>query len=166
MSKDGLPVLDDRLDATGLTVAVVTARWNTEICEQMRTRAVQAAADAGVTDVTQVHVMGALELPVVVQELARTHDAVVALGCVIRGGTPHFDYVCDSVTEGLTCIALDESTPIGNGVLTTNDQQQAVDRAGFPDSVEDKGAEAMTAALDAALTLRTIRGDRTDRTDQ
>lgn len=159
MSKEGLPAVD-AVDAAGLSVAVVTARWNTEICEQMRGRAVATAREAGVEKLTEAHVMGALELPVVVQELARTHDAVVALGCVIRGGTPHFDYVCDSVTQGLTRIALDESTPVGNGVLTTNDQQQAVDRAGFPDSVEDKGAEAMTAALDAALTLRRLRGLR------
>jgi 6,7-dimethyl-8-ribityllumazine synthase len=159
LSKEGLPA-SERLDAAGLSVAVVTARWNTEICEQMRRRAVETAREAGVDKLTEAHVMGALELPVVVQELARTHDAVVALGCVIRGGTPHFDYVCDSVTEGLTRIALDESTPIGNGVLTTNDQEQAVDRAGFPDSVEDKGGEAMAAALDAALTLRRLRRNR------
>ncbi|MDO5669587.1 MAG: 6,7-dimethyl-8-ribityllumazine synthase [Corynebacterium sp.] len=158
MSKEGLPVLDERLDAAGLSVAVVTARWNTEICEQMRRNAVAAAKEAGVDKLSEAHVMGALELPVIVQEFARTHDAVVALGCVIRGGTPHFDYVCDSVTEGLTRIALDESTPIGNGVLTTNDEQQAIDRAGFTGSVEDKGAEAMLAALDAAITLRRIRG--------
>lgn len=157
MSKEGLPVLDGTLDASGLSVAVVTARWNTEICEQMRRNAVAAAREAGVEKLSEAHVMGALELPVVVQEFARTHDAVVALGCVIRGGTPHFDYVCDSVTEGLTRIALDESTPIGNGVLTTNDEQQAIDRAGFEGSVEDKGAEAMIAALDAALTLRRLR---------
>ncbi|SMG31055.1 6,7-dimethyl-8-ribityllumazine synthase [Corynebacterium pollutisoli] len=158
MSKEGLPVLEDALDASGLSVAVVTARWNTEICEQMRRNAVAAAREAGVEKLSEAHVMGALELPVVVQQFARTHDAVVALGCVIRGGTPHFDYVCDSVTEGLTRIALDESTPIGNGVLTTNDEQQAIDRAGFEGSVEDKGAEAMVAALDAALTLRRLRG--------
>lgn len=159
MSKEGLPATE-RIDAAGLSVAIVTARWNAEICEQMRGRAVATAREAGVDKLTEAHVMGALELPVVVQELARTHDAVVALGCVIRGGTPHFDYVCDSVTEGLTRIALDESTPIGNGVLTTNDQQQAIDRAGFRDSVEDKGGEAMAAALDAALTLRRLRGIR------
>ncbi len=158
MSKEGLPVLEDTLDASGLSVAVVTARWNTEICEQMRRNAVAAAREAGVEKLSEAHVMGALELPVVVQQFARTHHAVVALGCVIRGGTPHFDYVCDSVTEGLTRIALDESTPIGNGVLTTNDEQQAIDRAGFEGSVEDKGAEAMVAALDAALTLRRLRG--------
>ncbi|GAB2509785.1 6,7-dimethyl-8-ribityllumazine synthase [Corynebacterium atrinae] len=156
MSKEGLPVADS-LDASGLKVGVVTARWNTEICEQMRANALATAREAGVTEITDVHVMGALELPVVAQALARTHDAVVALGCVIRGGTPHFDYVCDSVTAGLTRIALDESTPIGNGVLTTNDQPQAIDRAGFPGSVENKGAEAMTAALDAALTLADLR---------
>ncbi|RNE49207.1 6,7-dimethyl-8-ribityllumazine synthase [Corynebacterium alimapuense] len=156
MSKEGLPGMG-KLDASGLSVAVVTARWNTEICEQMRIRAVETANEFGVSTVTEVHVTGALELPVLVQELARTHDAVVALGCVIRGGTPHFDYVCDSVTAGLTRIALDAATPVGNGVLTTNDQQQAIDRAGFSDSVEDKGAEAMTAALDAALTIRSIR---------
>ena len=158
MSKEGLPVLENTLDASGLSVAVVTARWNTEICEQMRRNAVEAAREAGVEKLSEAHVMGALELPVVVQQFARTHDAVVALGCVIRGGTPHVDNVCDSVTEGLTRIALDESTPIGNGVLTTNDEQQAIDRAGFEGSVEDKGAEAMVAALDAALTLRRLRG--------
>lgn len=166
MSKEGLPVLDGPLDAAGLSVAVVTARWNTEICEQMRRNAVAAAREAGVEKLSEAHVMGALELPVVVQEFARTHDAVVALGCVIRGGTPHFDYVCDSVTEGLTRIALDESTPIGNGVLTTNDEQQAIDRAGFEGSVEDKGAEAMIAALDAAVTLRGLRGQAGLNVDQ
>lgn len=158
MSKEGLPVLEGSLDASGLRVAVVTARWNTDICEQMRRNAVAAARDAGVETLSEAHVMGALELPVIVQQFARTHDAVVALGCVIRGGTPHFDYVCDSVTEGLTRIALDESIPVGNGVLTTNDEQQAIDRAGFAGSVEDKGAEAMVAALDAAVTLRRLRG--------
>ena len=166
MSKEGLPVLDGPLNAAGLSVAVVTARWNTEICEQMRRNAVAAAREAGVEKLSEAHVMGALELPVVVQEFARTHDAVVALGCVIRGGTPHFDYVCDSVTEGLTRIALDESTPIGNGVLTTNDEQQAIDRAGFEGSVEDKGAEAMIAALDAAVTLRGLRGQAGLNVDQ
>ena len=101
--------------------------------------------------------VGALELPVVVQELSQRFDAVVALGCVIKGGTPHFDYVCDSVTHGLTRIALDSATPIGNGVLTTNTYEQAVERSGGLNSVEDKGAEAMTAALHTALVLKGIR---------
>ena len=97
-----------------------------------------------------------MEIPVVAQALADKYDAVVALGVVIQGGTPHFDYVCDSVTSGLTRIALDTRTPIGNGVLTTNTEAQAIDRAGLPASAEDKGAQACSAALDAALTLRKI----------
>ncbi|BAU95938.1 6,7-dimethyl-8-ribityllumazine synthase [Corynebacterium suranareeae] len=155
MAKEGLPVVE-LPDASGLKVAVVTARWNAEICNRLHQRAVDTGTAAGAT-VSEYRVVGALELPVVVQELARTHDAVVALGCVVRGGTPHFDYVCDSVTEGLTRIALDTSTPIGNGVLTTNTQEQAVERSGGEGSVEDKGAEAMVAALDTALVLSQIR---------
>ena len=155
MAKEGLPAVE-LPDASGLKVAVVTARWNAEICDRLHKHAVDAGRAAGAT-VSEYRVIGALELPVVVQELARTHDAVVALGCVVRGGTPHFDYVCDSVTEGLTRIALDTSTPIGNGVLTTNTEEQAVERSGGEGSVEDKGAEAMVAALDTALVLSQIR---------
>jgi 6,7-dimethyl-8-ribityllumazine synthase len=99
----------------------------------------------------------ALEIPVVAQELARKHDAVIALGAVIRGGTPHFDYVCQSVTHGLTEVALRESTPVGNGVLTCDTLEQARDRAGLPGSVENKGAEAALAALDTAVALRGLR---------
>ena len=154
MSKEGLPTPKD-VSGKGLRVAVVTATWNAEICDQLHRRALETAEAAGAI-VTPLRVVGALELPVVVQAAARTHDAVVALGCVVRGGTPHFDYVCDSVTQGLTRIALDESTPVANGVLTVNDYDQAVDRAGFADSAEDKGAEAMQAALETVHTLRTL----------
>ncbi|GAA1472573.1 6,7-dimethyl-8-ribityllumazine synthase [Corynebacterium aurimucosum] len=154
MSKEGLPT-PKNVSGEGLRVAVVTATWNAEICDQLHRRALETAEAAGAV-VTPLRVVGALELPVVVQAAARTHDAVVALGCVVRGGTPHFDYVCDSVTQGLTRIALDESTPVTNGVLTVNDYDQAVDRAGFADSAEDKGAEAMQAALETVHTLRTL----------
>lgn len=160
MSKEGLPALDG-VDGSGIRVAVVTATWNAEICDQLHSRALATAREAG-AEVTPLRVVGALELPVVVQAAARTHDAVVALGCVVRGGTPHFDYVCDSVTQGLTRIALDESTPVANGVLTVNDYEQAVDRAGFPHSEEDKGAEAMVAALETVHTLRTLDGSRAE----
>jgi 6,7-dimethyl-8-ribityllumazine synthase len=102
-------------------------------------------------------VLGAIEIPVVAQELARTHDAVIALGVVIRGQTPHFDYVCDAVTQGLTRVSLDASTPVANGVLTTDTEEQALDRAGLPGSSEDKGAQAAAAALSTALTLRHLR---------
>ncbi len=155
MSKEGLPTID-HLDATGLSVAVVTATWNEEICDLLHKRAVITGRELGAT-VEEYRVVGALELPVVVQELAQRFDAVVALGCVIKGGTPHFDYVCDSVTQGLTRIALDTSTPIGNGVLTTNTYEQAVERSGGSGAVEDKGAEAMIAALHTARVLQRVR---------
>ncbi|KOX17634.1 6,7-dimethyl-8-ribityllumazine synthase [Saccharothrix sp. NRRL B-16348] len=156
MSGEGRPE-DVVPDAAGLTLGVVATRWHTKITDHLVERALAAAGKAGVASPTVVRVAGAVELPVVAQELARTHDAVVALGVVIRGGTPHFEYVCDAVTAGLTRVALDSSTPIGNGVLTTNDEDQALARAGFPDSVEDKGFEACVAALDTALVLRGLR---------
>ena len=101
-----------------------------------------------------VRVAGAVELPVVAAALARQHDAVACLGTVIRGGTPHFEYVCDAVTYGLTRVALDTGTPVGNGVLTCDTLEQARDRSGGPGSAEDKGWEAVIAALDTALVLR------------
>src|SRR4051812_31567730 len=123
-------------------------------------RAVAVAGEAGVPKPTVVRVPGTVELPVVCQELARSHDAVVALGVVIRGGTPHFDYVCDAVTSGLTRVALDERTPVGNGVLTCDTRQQALDRSGRPGAAEDKGEEACVAALQTALVLRDLRTGR------
>ena len=107
--------------------------------------------------VEEYAVAGALELPVVAQACAKRYDAVVALGCVIRGETAHFQYVCDSVTAGLTRVALDEQTPVGNGVLTVDDEDQAYERAGGEDAKEDKGAEAMRAAAGTAAELRKVR---------
>ena len=104
-----------------------------------------------------VRVPGAVELPVVAAELARRHDAVACLGAVIRGGTPHFEYVCDAVTYGLSRVALDTGTPVGNGVLTCDDIKQAIDRSGAEDSAEDKGWDAVLAALETALLLRSLR---------
>jgi 6,7-dimethyl-8-ribityllumazine synthase len=145
------------LDASGVRLAIVASTWHQKICDALLDNARRAAADAGVTDPTIVRVLGAIEIPVVAQELARDHDAVVALGVVIRGQTPHFDYVCDAVTQGLTRVSLDAATPVGNGVLTTNDEEQALDRAGLPSSAEDKGAQATAAALSTALALRQLR---------
>jgi 6,7-dimethyl-8-ribityllumazine synthase len=122
----------------------------------MLTRAKAAAEASGVTDITVTRVAGSVELPVVAQALARTHDAVVALGVVIRGETAHFEYVSQSVTEGLTRVALDESTPVAHGVLTVDTLAQARDRAGLPESHEDKGWEAAIAVLDVAVTLRDL----------
>lgn len=144
-------------DAAGVRLAVAAATWHAEVVDALLERALATAAAAGVAGPTVVRVAGTVELPVVCQELARSHDAVVALGVVIRGGTPHFEYVCDAVTAGLTRIALDERTPVGNGVLTCDSLAQAVDRSGVPGAAEDKGAEAVVAALSTALVLRGLR---------
>ncbi|MBV2362465.1 6,7-dimethyl-8-ribityllumazine synthase [Streptomonospora nanhaiensis] len=156
MSGTGRPA-EHTVDASGLRVAIVATRWNAEVVEPMVERARAALARTGAHEPVVVRVAGAVEIPVVAQQLARTHDAVVALGAVIRGGTPHFDYVCQSVTHGLTEAALRESTPIGNGVLTCDTQEQARDRAGLPGSHEDKGWEAAIAAVDTAVVLRGLR---------
>jgi 6,7-dimethyl-8-ribityllumazine synthase len=145
------------LDAAGVRLAIVASTWHQKICNALLEGAQRLATGAGVTKPTIVRVLGAIEIPVVAQELARTHDAVVALGVVIRGQTPHFDYVCDAVTQGLTRVSLDAGTPVANGVLTTNNEEQALDRAGLPSSAEDKGAQATAAALSTALTLRQLR---------
>jgi 6,7-dimethyl-8-ribityllumazine synthase len=157
MSGDGRPD-PARTDASGLRLGVVAATWHADIVDVLLERALATAKEAGVAGPTVVRAPGTVELPVVCQELARTHDAVVALGVVIRGGTPHFEYVCDAVTAGLTRVSLDERTPVGNGVLTCDTRDQAVDRSGAPGSAEDKGAEACLAALNTALVLRGLRG--------
>ena len=148
------------VDAAGLTLAIAATRWHAEITDTLTARAVAAAQACGVENPRVVRVTGAVELPVVAAELARRYDAVVCLGAVIRGGTPHFEYVCDAVTAGLTRAALDAGTPVGNGVLTCDTLEQARDRSGLPGSCEDKGWEAAVAALDTALVLRSIRAPR------
>ncbi|BBA87802.1 MULTISPECIES: 6,7-dimethyl-8-ribityllumazine synthase [Mycobacterium] len=146
-------------DASGVRLAIVASTWHTKICDALLAGARNTAADSGIDNPTVVRVLGAMEIPVVAQELTRNHDAVVALGVVIRGETPHFDYVCDAVTQGLTRVSLDSSTPVANGVLTTNSEEQALNRAGLPTSDEDKGAQATAAALTTALTLRELRAE-------
>ena len=118
----------------------------------------RALADAGVRpeSVTEIRVPGSFELGVACARVASAYDAVVALGVVIRGGTPHFDYVCSAATDGLTRVALDHSVPVGFGVLTCDTEEQALDRAGLEGSSEDKGHEAASAALETAITLRSL----------
>ena len=165
MSGDGRP--DVSLDLTGcksLKLGIVATKWNADITDVLLERALAAAKEAELEEEPTVgHVAGASELPVVVQALARNHDAVVALGVVIRGGTPHFEYVCDAVTAGLTRVALDESTPVGIGVLTCDSHELAVDRSGRPGAKEDKGYEATVAALDTAHVLKSLRQPWTER---
>ncbi len=145
------------VDARGLSLAIVTTRWHEEVTEALLASAVRTARECGVDEPTVVRVSGAVELPVVAQALAATHDAVAALGLVLRGGTPHFEYVCDAVTYGLTRVSLDSHTPVGNGVLTCDTEEQAHARSGLPGSTEDKGREAVLAALDTAVTLKRLR---------
>jgi 6,7-dimethyl-8-ribityllumazine synthase len=150
------------VDASGLSLAVVATRWHREITDSLVVRGTAAALACGVPEPTVVRVAGAIELPVVAAELASHYDAVACLGVIIRGGTPHFEYVCESVTAGLTRVALDASTPVGNGVLTCDTVESARDRCGLPGSREDKGWEAVVAALDTALVLRSIRHAHAD----
>jgi len=159
MSGSGQPVLEVP-HCGDLRLGIAATRWHERITTALLERAGVAAAAAGVTEPTVVRVPGAIELPVVCQELARHHDAVLALGVVIRGGTPHFEYVCDAVTAGLTRVALDEKTPVGNGVLTCDTEEQALDRCGLPTSTEDKGFQSCLAALQTALVLRNLRQTR------
>ncbi|MEN4448533.1 6,7-dimethyl-8-ribityllumazine synthase [Mycobacterium sp. SM3041] len=156
MSGVGVPDMP-ALDASGIKLAIVASTWHTTICDALLDGARRVATASGIAEPTVVRVLGAIEIPVVAQELAKNHDAVIALGVVIRGGTPHFDYVCDAVTQGLTRVSLDESTPVANGVLTVNTEEQAIDRAGLPGSAEDKGEQAASAALATAITLRDLR---------
>jgi 6,7-dimethyl-8-ribityllumazine synthase len=145
------------VDAAGLTLAIAATRWHADITDCLVERAQTAAAACGVASPLVVRVPGAVELPVVAAELAASHDAVACLGAVIRGGTPHFDYVCDAVTYGLTRVSLDTGIPVGNGVLTCDTLEQARDRCGLDGSREDKGWEAVVAALETALVLRKLR---------
>jgi len=145
------------VDAGDLRVAIVAASWHTQVMDGLIAGAERACRDYQVASPRIVRVPGTFELPVVCGALAaHGYDAVVALGVVVRGGTPHFDYVCNAATDGLGRVALDHQTAVGFGVLTCDDDQQALDRAGLEGSKEDKGYEATSAALVTAQTLRQI----------
>ncbi|MDQ1695013.1 MAG: 6,7-dimethyl-8-ribityllumazine synthase [Frankiaceae bacterium] len=158
MSGRGAPSDDVTRDGHGLRVAIVATRWHRQVTEGLLAGAHRALEAAGVEDSAVVRVPGAFELAVTAKALAQQrYDAVVALAVVIRGGTPHFDYVCRAATDGLTRVALDTGVPVGFGVLTCDTEEQALDRCGLPDSSEDKGWEAVMAAVDTALLLRKLR---------
>lgn len=160
MSAAGAP---DRsaFDASGLKIAVVAASWHTEVMDGLLAGAQRSLSAHQVADALVVRVPGTFELPVVALALAQQgYDAVVALGVVIRGGTPHFDFVCNAATDGLTRVTLDTGVPVGFGVLTCDNDEQALDRAGLEGSKEDKGWEATAAALATARTLAAIDSGR------
>ena len=156
MSGHGAPdndVSSIKAQALNIRVAIVAASWHTEIMDGLIGGALRAVEDAGLTP-KLIRVPGSFELPVAAARLAPHYDAVVALGVVIRGGTPHFDYVCSAATTGLTDVSVRTGTPIGFGVLTCDTEQQGLDRAGLPGSSEDKGYEAVAAAVNTVAALR------------
>lgn len=155
MSGEGAPNLSVP-KVNGARVGIVASSWHGELMDLLIDGAKRACAEANAT-VSLVRVPGSFELPLVCQKVAKTHQAVVALGVVIRGGTPHFDYVCNGLTYGLTRVSLKSHTPIGFGVLTCDDEAQAYARAGGPGSEEDKGHEAAMAAMATLHTLTTLR---------
>jgi 6,7-dimethyl-8-ribityllumazine synthase len=156
MSGQGAPGLA-RIDGSGLRVVVVAAQWHEHLMEALIAGALRALAEAGVPAPRLIRVPGSFELPVVAAAAARSGaDAVVALGVVIRGGTPHFNYVCQAVSAGLMQVGVQTGVPVGFGLLTCDDEAQALARAGGPGSEEDKGAEAALAAVQAVIALRQV----------
>ncbi|MCS3841921.1 6,7-dimethyl-8-ribityllumazine synthase [Microbacterium sp. AK031] len=158
MSGAGAPSTAEQIDATGMNVVIIAGTWHEVITDGMIAGAERVLNAANATH-RLARVPGSFELAVAAQAaFAGGADAVVALGVIIRGGTPHFEYVSSATTDGLTRVALDAGKPVGFGVLTVDDEQQGLDRAGLEGSKEDKGAEAADAALRTALVLRELRG--------
>ncbi len=146
MSGGGAPKLE--IDASGLQIAVLATTWHANITDGLLAGAERALKAAGNSEYEVWRVPGAFELPLAAKyAIEAGADVVIALGVVIRGDTPHFDYVCNAATDGLTRVQLDSGVPIGFGLLTVDTEQQALDRAGLPGSKEDKGAEAVEAAV-------------------
>lgn len=144
-------------DGHGMSITVIAGSWHDEITDGLIAGAIRALDAAGAQH-TLIRVPGAFELPVAAQAALRAGaDAIVCLGVIIRGGTPHFEFVSNAATDGLTRVALDEGKPVGFGVLTLDDEQQGLDRAGLPHSREDKGAEAATAAVATAIIIRDLQ---------
>ncbi|MGH3489026.1 MAG: 6,7-dimethyl-8-ribityllumazine synthase [Actinopolymorphaceae bacterium] len=157
MSGSGAPTIRPA-EVEGLRVGVVAASWHDEVMGGLLAGALRALEEAGIPDPCVVRVPGSFELSVAAVRLARAGmDAVVALGAVIRGGTPHFEYVCQAATAGLTQVSVETGVPVGFGVLTCDSVEQAIDRAGLPGSREDRGYDATQAALATAATLRSVQ---------
>jgi 6,7-dimethyl-8-ribityllumazine synthase len=155
MSGEGSPELN--VDGTGLDIVVIAGHWHEEITNGLIAGATRALDESGASH-RLVRVPGSFELPVAARAaLDAGADAVVALGVIIRGGTPHFEYVSDAATSGLTHVTIQTGKPVGFGVLTLDDEQQGLDRACLPGSKEDKGREAAEAAVVTARLLRDLR---------
>lgn len=129
-------------------VAIVSSSWHLEICNDLVAGAKRALQSAGITDVRTTYVPGSFEIPLAAQfAFEEGYEAVIALGLVLEGQTPHFDYVCQGVTQGVLDVSLKFSRPIGFGVLMCNTLEQAIARCGRPESTEDKGFDSAVAAI-------------------
>ena len=152
-------ILEGHLEAKGLKFALVASRFNSFITERLLSGAMDALIRAGASeeDIEVVKVPGSWEMPVIAAELARQkrHDGIICLGAVIRGETPHFDYVAGEAAKGLAHVSLESGIPIAFGVLTTNTLEQAIDRAGAKGG--NKGFESAMTAIEMANLLRRLR---------
>jgi len=158
MSGTGAPAANP-VPAPGLRVAIIASRWHSMIMDGLVDGALRACHDSGTGEPELIRVPGSFELPIAVAAAVDAgFDATVALGVVIRGDTPHFDYVCRGATDQLARLAVDARTPVGFGLLTCDTEDQALARAGLPGSTEDKGYEAASAAIDVAVTLARLAG--------
>jgi 6,7-dimethyl-8-ribityllumazine synthase len=154
MSGSGAPTIETPR-AEGARVAVVAAQWHPKVTDALVAGAIRALDESGVTEYKVIRVPGSFELPVAALHAAKGgYDAVVALGVVIRGDTPHFEYVCQAATEGLMQVGVTTGVPVGFGLLTCDNDPQALDRAGLPDSREDKGYESAQAALSTLVAIK------------
>jgi 6,7-dimethyl-8-ribityllumazine synthase len=146
------------INAAALRIGVVASRFNEFITEQLVKGALETLEQHGCSEVTVVKVPGAFELAAAAQALSESCDAIVALGAVVRGDTPHFEYVCQAATHGLTRVGLDSGVPVAFGVLTSDNLQQAMDRAGGVSG--NKGSDAAEAAIEMANLIRQIKERR------
>ena len=146
---------DVKLDAKGMKIGVVTARWNQDVTVALESGALLELAKFGCTNIQQIRVPGAFEIPLAAQALLDTGcEGVICLGCVIRGDTAHFDYVCSSVERGCTELQLRSKKPVGFGILTTDNQQQAMERVGGKHG--HKGEECAQVVVEMIQLLRTV----------
>ena len=150
--------IEGKRNAQGLKIGIVVSRYNQFITEKLLDGALDGFKSHGGEDenVTVIHVPGAFEIPLVAEKMAASgkYDALVCVGAVIRGDTPHFDYVCDAVTRGIGDAVRAYKIPIGFGVLTTNDVQQAMERSGSKDA--NKGYEALLTVVEMVNVIRQL----------
>ena len=151
--------IEGNLDAKGLTFGIVVSRFNSFICERLLEGAIDALVRHGASeaDITVARIPGAFEIPLAAKTMAasRKFDAVICLGAVIRGSTPHFEYVSSEVSKGVASVSLDSGIPVAFGVLTTDTIEQAVERAGT--KAGNKGFEAAVTAIETVNVIKALK---------